>query len=167
MSSTDEMSLPIIRSLPTISRPGLLLLDLLGEEPLELRDRRERLLLEGNLVERVDLTADFLLLAQRPFEHFEHRRERLPRLFQRLEHDLLIARQDEVEQLHRVHVLFLALEPQPPRRAGELLPLAPGRHRQIRIRGAELGVDLLVYRFDYSDVHAGDFTPAAAGAPET
>ena len=47
---------------------GLLLLHLLGQEPLELRDGRERLLVEGDFVEAVDLPADLLLLLERAFE---------------------------------------------------------------------------------------------------
>src|SRR5687767_10456624 len=50
----------------------LLFLDLLGEEPLQLGDRREGLFVERRLVQRVDLVADFLLLLERALEYVEH-----------------------------------------------------------------------------------------------
>src|SRR6185436_3996419 len=133
---------------------GLLLLDLLGEEPLQLGDRGEGFFGEGRLVERVDLAADFLLLLERAHEDVGDGVERQPRPRDRLELDVRVARQHEVEQLHRVHVLFLALQPQPPRRAGELLALAVGRHRQVRVRRAQFRVDLAVDRLDHTNVHA-------------
>ena len=95
MSSSDAGSLPISSNLATISRAGLLLFDLLGEEPLELRDRRERLLLEGRLVEGVDLAADRLLLRQRAFEHVGERAERLTRLVELLQGPPAVASQDK------------------------------------------------------------------------
>src|SRR5215218_1506819 len=52
---------------------GLFLLDLLGEEPLQLGDGGERLLGERDLIERVNLLADCLLLLERPREHVEQR----------------------------------------------------------------------------------------------
>ena len=122
MSRIDAGSLPISLNLATISRADLLFLDLLGQEPLQLGDGGERLLLEGDFVERVDLLADQLLLRQRPLEDVGERGERPGAVPPSgLSSDLRIAREDEVEQLHRVHVLFLALQPQPARCAGELL----------------------------------------------
>ena len=64
---------------------GLLLLDLLGQEPLQLGDSGERLLLERDLVERIDLPADLLLLLERALEDVGERRELLPRLLERLQ----------------------------------------------------------------------------------
>src|SRR5262249_9852489 len=66
----------------------LFLLDLFGEDPLQLGDRRERLLLKCGLVERVDLTADRLLLLERALEDVGQRLERLPRFLERFQRDL-------------------------------------------------------------------------------
>ena len=49
--------------------------------------------------------------------------------------------------------LFLALQPQPAGGADELLVLAPGRHRKVRVRRAQFGVDLTVDGFDNTLVH--------------
>ena len=123
---------------------GLFFLDLLGEKPLELGHRGKDLFLERQFVERVDLRADGLLLRERLLEDVGQRLELRLRNVDRLELDLASAREHEVEQLHRVAVLLLALQAKPVRRAGEVLFLAPRRHRQIRERGAELGTDLAV-----------------------
>ena len=81
---------------------GLLFLDLLGEEPLQLGDSRESLLLERGLVECVDLPADFLLLRERLLEYISEGLEFLPWLLERLEIDVGVAGKDEVEELQRV-----------------------------------------------------------------
>ena len=80
MSRSDAGSSPTILQLGDDLAAGLLFLDLFGQEPLQLGHRGERLLVEGRLVERVDLPADFLFLLERALEHVEQRGERLPRL---------------------------------------------------------------------------------------
>src|SRR5687767_13396576 len=55
-------------------------------------------------------------------------------------------------------VLFLALEPHPVGRAREIFLLAPGRHRQVRERGAEFRADLLVDGIEDDTGHVFDST---------
>ncbi len=132
---------------------NLFLLDLLGQEPLQLGHGREGLLGESDLVERVDLVADFLLLLERALEYVEHRRVGCLWRLYGTELHVAVARQQEVQQLHGVHVLFLALQPQPARGADELLVLAPGGHREVGVRRAQFGVDLAVDGFDDTLIH--------------
>ena len=143
-SSSAAGSLPISESFARISRADLLFLNLLGEEPLELDRSGKRLLLEGELVEGVDLLADRLLLLQDAVVDVVQRRELLCRRRHFLQRDLTTAREHEVEELHGVPVFLLALEPQPFGAAEEVLRRAPRRHGEVFIRRPELGVDLLI-----------------------
>src|SRR5262252_6422412 len=135
---------------------GFLFLHLLGEEPLQLGHLRERLLCEAQLVERVDLRRDTLLVRQRLLEHCIERVEGDFRLLDGVELDLAVARQDEVEQLQPVHSLFVALHAQPLRGAEKLLLLTEPGHRKIAVRRLELRIDLLVDRLQNSRIHASD-----------
>ena len=60
----------------------------------------------------------------------------------------MVAGEHEVEQLHRVPVLFGALQPEPAAGAHELVVLAPGGHGEIRERRGELGRDLTIDGFE-------------------
>jgi hypothetical protein len=51
---------------------------------------------------------------------------------------------DKVEHIHGVTVLFLALRPHPVGEAGKVYLLTVGRHREIKVRGVELLVHVLV-----------------------
>ena len=102
----------------------LLLLYLFGQKPLQLGDRGESLLVKGDLVQRIDLAADFLFLLERAFEHVSNALVVRLRLLDRRQFDVAIAGEHEIEELHGVHVFFLALQSEPARRPGELLALA-------------------------------------------
>src|SRR5262245_2797767 len=132
---------------------GFLLLHLLGEEPLQLGHLGERLLLEAQLIERVDLGRDALLVRERLLEHGTERLEADFRLLDRVQLDLAVARQHEVEQLQPVQPLLVALHAQPLRGAEELLLFAEARHREVGVGRLELGIDLLVDRAQNSRIH--------------
>src|SRR5581483_12048538 len=102
----------------------LLLLDLFGQEPLQLGHLREGLAPEGQLVEVVDLRRRAFFLLKDALEDVAEGVELERWLLERCELDVAVAGQDEVEELHRVVVLFDALQPQPARGAGEFLALA-------------------------------------------
>src|SRR5690606_26274017 len=121
---------------------GLLFLHLLGDEPLQFGHGGEDLLAEGQLVERVDVAADFPFLGQCGFEYVEDRAELRPRLVEPRQRDGKIPGQHEVEQLHRVAVLLLTLRAQPSARAGQLVVFTPARHRQVGERRIELRANL-------------------------
>jgi hypothetical protein len=82
---------------------------------------------KAGFVQRIDLVADVLFLLEGALEHVEQRGKRRVRRLDGAQLHVAVAGEQEVQQLHRVHVLFLALQPQPARGAGELLALAPGR----------------------------------------
>src|SRR5262245_1726063 len=130
-----------------------LLLDLFGEEPLQLGHLGKRLLGEAQLVEGVDLRGDALLVLERLLEDGGERVEADVRPIDRLELDRAVAREHEIEQLQAVQALLIALHLQPRRRAEKLLAIAESRHREIRVRRLELGVDLLVDGTQHSRVH--------------
>src|SRR5829696_818875 len=132
---------------------GLLFLDLLGEEPLQLGHLGEGLLLEAQLVEGIDLMRHPLLVRQRLLEHLGERVERGLRLLDRLQVDGAVAGEGEVEQLERVHPLLVALHPQPLGGPEEALLLAETGHREVGVGRLELGIDLFVDRVENRRVH--------------
>jgi len=88
-----------------------LFLDLLGQEPLKLRHFSEGFVLETQLVERVNLSGDDLLMLQRGLEHLAKRRE-LSRRLGNLEqlHDT-VPRMDEMFDAVFVFLGALGFEP--------------------------------------------------------
>ena len=152
-SSSEPGSSPTSRNLATQLARGLLLLDLLGEEPLQLGHLGERLVLEAELVERIDLGGDAFFLPQRGLEHLGERIELAGRLRDLQQLDDAVARVHEIEELHAVSVLFGALRLQPIRGADEFLALTERGHRQVLVPGGELRVDLHVNRVKHVRMH--------------
>ena len=86
---------------------------------------RGRIVWTGDAATLKDDTA----LRQRLLEDVGQGLELALRDLDRLERHFPAAREHEVEQLHRVGVLFLALQPEPVGRAGEVLHPAAAPHR--------------------------------------
>src|SRR5262245_124073 len=72
----------------------------------------------------------------------------------RLERHGAAAIEHEVVQLHRVAVFLLALNAKPLGCPVQMLRTAPGRHREIFVRGTQLGIDLLVEGLEDDSAHA-------------
>src|SRR5437667_6458913 len=88
---------------------GLLLLDLFGEEPLQLGHFGERLVREAQLIEVVDLFGHARFLPQCDLEHLAKRLEFPRRLIDGHQLDGTVTAEHEAEQLHTMPVLLDAL----------------------------------------------------------
>src|SRR5215212_7519929 len=124
----------------------LLLLDLLGHEPLQEGLARVVVLLRSDTVEVVDLRRDLLLVLQSPLEDLQGRPELEQGSVYCPQHDAAVALQHEVVEFHRVHRLLLGLGAHPLREARKVLRLAVGGHREILVGRKKLVLDLLVHR---------------------
>jgi hypothetical protein len=76
----------------------------------------------------IDLSAHTLFLSERLLEDIEERRKIGTWRLKAEQFGLMVPREQKVEEAHAVGVLLRALEPQPGRRAGEIVVLAPACH---------------------------------------
>jgi hypothetical protein len=123
-----------------------LLLDLLGDVPLEEDLRRDVLLGDSHAVQRVDEAGDLLLVVEDLLEDLDGRAELRGRSRDRLEHRLAAALQDVVQDLVRVRQLLGLLDPQPMGEPLEAALRAVGRHGEVEIGRLGLRLDLRVQR---------------------
>src|SRR6185436_10486750 len=114
---------------------------------------------ERQLVQPIDLPADTLFLSERLFEYLEERRKLRAWRLNAEQLGLMVPRQQKVEEAHAVGVLLGALEPQPGRRTGKIVVLAPACHRQVRERRRKLVGHLLVDGLEHRRGH--EVTPSA------
>jgi hypothetical protein len=123
-----------------------LLLHLLGHEPLEEDLARVVAVLLSHPVQAVDHHRHVHLVGERRLERLLRRAEGGLRGVDPRERHRAAAVDDVPDELQRVLTLLVGLEPEPAGEAREPLRLAVGGHREVQVRGVQLGRDLGVHR---------------------